>query len=268
MKTSDISVVIPIKEDSKNLRELLSNLTDHGLTNVHVVDSVVSQNKDICADFNVRYVVFEWDGGFPKKRNWYLDKARLHDWVLFLDSDERLTDQFCNELLEFEPDDAVFAVQVSYENVFLGSVLRHGDVMTKIPLMRSHVRFEKIEENGWSKFDMEIHEHPDVDARNLSSFKNQIVHLERTSIDKYISKHNEYSNWEARRASEWSSRPKSLRLYLKRKLLGSRLAGPFYFLYAFVWKLGFLDGKAGLVLARLKAQYFYWIYLKTRYESQ
>ena len=71
MKIDKISVVIPIKEDSDNLEELLMNLKLFEFDDIHVVDSVHNElNVILCKKFAANYTVFSWDGKFPKKRNW------------------------------------------------------------------------------------------------------------------------------------------------------------------------------------------------------
>ena len=88
MNRNDISIIIPIKEDSANLEELLCNLRHFGFDDLHVVDSIeVERNRKFCEQMNAKYTIFKWDGSFPKKRNWYLGYAVLRKWVLFLDSD-------------------------------------------------------------------------------------------------------------------------------------------------------------------------------------
>lgn len=269
MNHDDISVIIPIKEDSANLKELLENLGHYGFQDLHVVDSVENRkNRNTCKQNNARYTLFNWDGNFPKKRNWYLENNILREWVLFLDSDERITEDFYKELLDIN-ESCYDGFYVKYNNTFLGRRLKYGDVMTKIPLFRKHIRFEKIEESGWSAFDMEIHEHPIIDSPRVGVIKSRIEHLERTSIEKYLTKHNNYSNWESRRLGSQSSlRDLRLRTRVKYLLLRSWLSGPLYFFYSYIFKLGFLDGRPGFYLAKLKAQYFFWIRLKYKYETR
>ena len=269
MNLVEISVVIPIKEDSLNLHELLTNLTSFGFDDIHVVDSLdCKENIALCIALNVKHTVFQWNGTFPKKRNWYLEQNSLRPWVLFMDSDERLTIEFVNELQLLDAN-AYDAISIQYNNTFLGRTLRYGDVMTKIPLMRNHIRFERIAENNWSVFDMEIHEHPIVAKNCLCHMASRIEHLEKTSIERYLSKHNNYSNWEASRLSALDHKStSSLRLRTKYRLLRTPFAGIAYFFFAFVLKKGFLDGRPGFILAKLKSQYFYWIYLKNKYETR
>lgn len=264
MRFEDISVVIPIKEDISNLTELLNNLSYFGFNDIHIIDSIFSNSSQkLAQSFRAKYIHFEWNGIFPKKRNWYLDKGILRNWVLFLDSDERLNEAFVNELKALNTGEFK-AVKVRYNNTFMDTQLKFGDTMTKIPLIRNTVRFEKIDEDNWSKFDMEIHEHPVVNKGEYIIMNNRIDHLERSSITKYIEKHNNYSSWEANRLKSLKHKvPTSMvRQSIKYRLIGRSYGGILYFLYSYFFRLGFIDGKAGLRISVLKAFYFYSIYLK------
>lgn len=262
MELSKISIVIPIKSDTNNLVEIVNNLRTYGFFDVHVVDSIKDEkNLTFCIKNNCTYTVFNWNGKFPKKRNWYLNTKELNEWVFFLDSDERINDKIINEIKKI--DDLHFdGVKFKYNNQFLGNILRYGDVMTKIPLIRNHIRFEKVEEESWSTLDMEVHEHPQVDKLRLYKAKSRIDHLERTTIEKYIAKHNQYSAWEAARIRNESRQIIDLRQRLKYVLLTKSYGHYVYFVYAYFLKLGFMDGQNGLILAKLKSHYFYTIYLK------
>jgi len=265
MDINRVSVVIPVKRDKENLRQLIQNIAEFDFSDIHVVDSEYCfESALFCNQNNVKYNVFEWNGCFPKKRNWYLNykSLELRDWVLFLDSDERLTQPFMQELVALSGTN-FDALKVRYTNTFLKRKLRYGDVMTKIPLFRKHVRFEKIEEEWWSDLDMEVHEHPVLPKEKIQTMSARIDHLENCSIEHYLKKHNNYSNWEALRLRSIKNIDKSnLRTRIKYSLLKSCFSGQIYFIYAFFLRLGFLDGYAGYAFAKLKSQYFFWVYLK------
>lgn len=268
MNLDKISVIIPIKEDSENLKEILENLSQFPFSDIHVIDSISCENNIVlCNRHNVNYTIFEWNGKFPKKRNWYLSRTKLREWVFFLDSDERLSYDFVKELESCSATD-FDAYRIKYNNTFLGRKLKYGDIMTKTPLFKNHIRFEKIEELYWSNFDMEIHEHPVVNSAKTGQFSLRIDHLEKSNIFKYISKHNSYSEWESKRIFDnIQMKDTSIRSKLKYALLRSRIIGVIYFLYAYLFRLGFLDGYQGYYLVRLKIQYFFWIRLKYKYET-
>ncbi len=90
-----ITVAIPVKNESSNLGRCLSRLTE--FESVVVIDSSsTDQTPEIARSHGARVLNFEWDGGYPKKRNWFLTTQAVGTpWVLFLDADEFVTEEFC-----------------------------------------------------------------------------------------------------------------------------------------------------------------------------
>jgi glycosyltransferase involved in cell wall biosynthesis len=94
-----VTVVIPVKNEAANLPECLSRLENFG--HAIVVDSgSTDATIQIAKDAGAEVLHFEWDGRFPKKRNWVLRHYEFKtEWVLFLDADEFITPRFVEELL-------------------------------------------------------------------------------------------------------------------------------------------------------------------------
>ena len=83
---------------------------------------------------------------------------------------------------------------------FLGRILRHSDAsFWKLSLFRKgRGRFEcRLKDQDASMADMEMHEHVVVNGPT-ALLRNALVHHNVDSLSRYIQKHNEYSNWEAR----------------------------------------------------------------------
>jgi len=111
--------------------------------------------------------------------------------------------------------------------------------------------------------DMEVHEHVVVDGKT-AKLKNSLLHHNVESLSRYIQKHDEYSNWEARVLSNGEKTADELppsffgtqaqrRRWLKRKLY--RLPGSplLLFVYRYIFRLGFLDGIPGLIYCGFQA---------------
>ncbi len=268
-----VSVVVPVKNEEVNISHCLEHLK--GFSEVIVVDSgSTDRTKDIALSNGAKVLEFQWDGKFPKKRNWTLRNYKFsNDWVLFVDADEYLTPQFKKELCGVLSNTDKVGFWVTYHNYFMDRLLKHGDPFKKLSLFRVGVgEYERIEEDGWSNFDMEIHEHPVLDG-SIGTLKSPIIHKDFKGLKAYISRHNEYSSWEAEhyldvmKKSGGSSGDMTFRQRIKYKFLNTWLLGPAYFFISYIIKFGFLDGKAGFMFALLKMHYFIQIKLKI-YESQ
>lgn len=260
-----ITVVVPIKNEAANLPRCLSQLGD--FAHVLVIDSGSTDGSvEIAREYGAQVLAFAWDGQFPKKRNWCL---RTYDfqtaWVLFLDADEQVTPAFVREVARAIRDEKFNGYWVTYPTYFMGRLLRHGDKLVKLPLLRvGHGEYERIEENAWSALDMEIHEHLVVQGA-VGEIAAPIIHHDFKGLTAYYERHNQYSSWEARRyfalrrarKTHWTLEQK-----VKYRLLGQPFFAPLYFVAAYIFKAGFLDGVAGLRLAIAKTFYFHQIYCK------
>ncbi len=254
-----VSVIIPVKNEEKNLPHCLCLLKE--FDEVIVVDSLSTDNTpNIVKEYGRKLVEFDWNGKFPKKRNWALRNISLrNEWVFFLDADEFVTKEFKEELSAAIAKSDCVGYWVHYTNDFLGKKLKHGAAMPKLPLFRVGAgEYEFIDEDSWSHLDMEVHEHPILKGK-IRDIKSPVIHCEFRGLAHYIQKHNEYSSWEANRFLNMKDSQGKLtyRQKVKYILIDTWLLGPLYFLYSYFYKLGFLDGKIGFIYASYKMQYFF-----------
>lgn len=296
----DVTVVIPVKDEATNLPVCLGRL--EGFGKIVVVDSGSSDATcSLARDTGAEVLVFDWDGQFPKKRNWVLQTYEFTtEWVLFLDADEFVSEAFKAELADILQDTECVGFWLNYERWFLGKQLRHGDEFNKLALFRVGAgAYERIEENQWSALDMEIHEHP-VLAGAIGEINAPIEHNEYRGLHHYIAKHNEYASWEAERYLQLIGRGEAChareradsngtgaashvptldksesdawqgltpRQRAKYRHIAKWWAAPVYFIRGYIFKGGFLDGAAGFHFALGKAIYFYQIRLKIKERS-
>lgn len=263
-----VTVVIPTLNEAGNLPACLGPLVGR-VSEIVVVDSGSSDaTREIATQAGATVLTFEWDGRFPKKRNWCLQNHTFRtDWVLFLDADEVVSDQFLATLSGVLRETPHAGFWLRYENIFLGRRLKHGDPFRKLALFRREAgRYERIDEERWSGLDMEVHEHPVIDG-SVGVLRAPIRHDDHRGMHAYMARHNDYSDWEARRytalrreATAWERLTGRQRM--KYRLLDSYALGPLYFLSCYLLKLGVLDGRAGLALALLKMSYFWQIKAK------
>jgi glycosyltransferase involved in cell wall biosynthesis len=261
------SVIIPAKNEEKNLSRCLQSL--QSCDDVIVVDSgSADQTPAIAAAAGRQVVQFSWDGKFPKKRNWALQNIPLkHDWVLFLDADEFVSDAFLAEIRATLSTTTHTGFWLTYNQYFLGKLLKHGDPLRKLALFRrSCGQYEEIREEQWSRLDMEVHEHP-VLSGTQGTIATFIDHNDYKGLHAYIQRHNEYSTWEANRYINLLQNPEQWnRLTSRQKTKYKNLPRWWfplaYFLVSWGLKRGFLDGRAGFVFWVHKLMYFWQIRIK------
>jgi glycosyltransferase involved in cell wall biosynthesis len=256
-----VTVVIPVKNEEKNLERCISRL--NRFKNIIVVDSNSSDKTiNIARKFGAQVFQFPWNGRYPKKRNWFLlNHAIDQDWVLFLDADEFVNEAFCDALAQELIHSDKNGYWILYQNFFLGRPLRHGVPQRKLALLRAgKALFEKIEEHHWTSLDMEIHEHPIVEGE-VGQIGAKIEHCDDRGISHFVTKHRDYAIWEAMRYVKMREDPSAWKTMTKRQKFKYRNIQKWwfpisYFVIAYFIKLGFLDRSPGFYYAVYKAWYF------------
>ena len=259
----DITIAIPARNEERNLVDCLLAIGVNFARRVVVIDSSSTDATIAVATANGAEVIpFNWNGHFPKKRNWFLRHHRPSTaWVLFLDADEILTPAVKAEIATVLPNCTEQGFLLTYTNYFLGRRLRGGYPLRKLALFRGgEVEYERIEEDHWSSCDMEVHEHPIVTG-SVGVIRSRIDHRDLRGIDSYMRKHNEYAAWEAQRLFShrhhlhsdirWKAHQR-----LKYRLIASPWGGLAFFLGSFLLMGGWRDGSTGFAFCLLKAGYF------------
>ena len=255
-----VSVIVPVRNEAHNLSRCLESL--RGVGEVYVIDSASGDGTaEIARSFGAKVVQFHYAGGWPKKRQWAMDTLPLaYDWVFLVDADEALTPELAAEMRQAIQDARIDGYYIGLQVVFLGRVLRHGGAgFYKLSLFRrGKGRFEcRLKDQDSSMADMEVHEHVIVEGKSLR-LKNALRHHNVESISRYIQKHDEYSNWDARVWLEGEANsadlPPSLfgnqaqrRRWLRKRLFALPGSSLLLFIYRYFFRLGFLDGVPGLI---------------------
>lgn len=260
-----VSVIIPVRNEAKNLPRCLQALRDVG--EVYVIDSQSADDTvEIARSYGAQVVQFHYQGGWPKKRQWAMNTLPFaYEWILLVDADEVLTPELANEIRLAMQNPAVDGYYVRLRIWFLGRMLRHGDVaLWKLSLFRrGKGRYEcRLTEQDASMADMEVHEHVVVEGAT-AKLKNPLIHRNVESLSRYIQKHDEYSNWEARvllpsggdkqLPSSKVGTQAQRRRWLKRRLFALPGSPVILFLYRYVLRFGFLDGVPGLIYCGFQA---------------
>jgi len=258
-----ISVVVFTKNESSNIAACILSLKD--FSEVVVIDSLSTDGtQSIARDLGARVVDFSWDNKYPKKRQWSLESVDYQNkWILFVDADERVTESFITELRDFVNShfDEFGAASIPISYYFAGKRLKHGQKLRKTALLRlGRAHFPEINDllaEGMGE--LEGHYQPVVHGK-VRKFRSGLIHNDKDLISTWMIRHINYSKWEAHLLLNRevknivdSSKGKTVALFHK---LPNR---PFvFFVYSYILKAGFLDGRAGFDYAFAKSWY-YWL---------
>lgn len=268
-----ISVIIATKDEAENLPRCLSAL--EAFDQIIVVDSASQDNTvEIAQNAGCLTLPFIWNGQYPKKRQFCLDYLSAyirHDWVFFVDADEVITQQLIDELRQIGyHDQAVETAGYFIRGRYLwqGKPLRFGLQNNKLALLnRRDMEFPVIDDLDIhpGMGEMEGHYQPvlkkHASARRIGQIKAPLLHEACNNLEKWHERHQRYAHWEdemdKRQAWPTENHPTRQKLKTLFRALPPWAKALSAFCHSYIFKLGLLDGKAGLTFAALRAQY-YW----------
>jgi glycosyltransferase involved in cell wall biosynthesis len=271
-----VSFIIPIKNEAANLRRCLSSIS--WSEEIWVVDSASTDaSQSIAEEYGAKVVQFQFNGVWPKKKNWALENIPFnHEWVFILDADEVLPTEAEEEIRRIvtDPSHPWDGYWINRRFNFLGQWLRHAYYPNwNLRFFKHRLgRYEKMTDGPTESGDNEVHEHVVIAGGLTGRLKCEMDHYAFPSVSVFMEKHNRYSNWEARVAMEESGRHQNSELQLRRvgwrrriKRFSRRMPfRPFLrFIYVYILQLGILDGRRGFHFACLHAVYEYLCVVKT-----
>jgi glycosyltransferase involved in cell wall biosynthesis len=214
---------------------------------VVVVDSAsTDRTVEICESLGARVVVTQDYPGNGPQKNRALDLA-TGDWILSLDADEWLTLELqseIRELIETAPPE-VGGYRIKRLSSFCGVFVHHSGWWPDWVI--------RLVRRGRGRFNDElVHDRMIVDGK-LGSTRGHMLHEAYTGLEEVMAKLNRYSSEGARMLASRG----------RRGSLGRAVVhGVWAFIRTYVLRAGFLDGRAGLMIAVYNAETTYYKYLK------
>lgn len=229
---------------------------------VIVVDSYSGdRTEEIARERGARFFQRRFDG-FGTQRNWALDNASpRHEWVLVLDADERVTPELVAEMAAVlaTPREGIGAFRLRRRFYMWGRWLRYSSLYPNWVVRLVHRDRVRYVNRG--------HAETQEVAGEVGELRNDLIDENLKGIDEWFTRQVAYARKEAehelaeerrvrfRWADLLGSDPLARRAALKR--LAWRVPGRpvLYFVYSYLVRRGFLDGRDGLVFCLMKAVY-------------
>jgi glycosyltransferase involved in cell wall biosynthesis len=246
MVPMNISVVIITFNEEERLEGALKSVTDLA-EEIIVVDSFsTDKTLDIAKKYTKRVFQREWTN-FADQKNFANDKASFA-WILSLDADERVSPELQEEILHIkkdEPEGAGFSIP---RRVFyLGMWIRHSGWYPD-----RKIRLFRREEARWEG--EYIHEKLVIEGK-IERLKGSIHHFTYRNIADHLERINNFSKLGAQKLYTQKKKARWYHLIFL----------PFFrFIKSFFFRLGFLDGFAGLVISVLNGYSVFIRYAKLR----
>lgn len=238
-----LSVAIIARNEERNLPACLDSVAF--ADEIVVVDHAsTDRTAQVARERGARVIeTADWPGFGPQK-NRALD-ACTGDWILSLDADERVTPELRAEIERTLAQPRFEVYEVPRRSTYCGRFMRHGGWYP------DYVR--RLFRRGSARFsDAAVHESLVTD-RKVGRLREPLVHYSFRTMDEVIAKMNRYSSDSADVLAARGAAPG----------LASAVAHGFAaFLRTYVFKLGFLDGRRGFLLAVSNAEGSYYRYVK------
>ncbi len=249
-----IAVIILTMNEEINIGDCIKSVK--GISSeIYVVDSGSTDKTCDIAKSLGALCVYNKFVNYATQFNWALDNLNIKsNWILRLDADERLTEELSKEIQEAteeHSDDDVNGFVLKLRTFFMGKELRHGGIYPFKKLMLFKKGIGRIEIR-------KMDEHTTLSSGKSVELKNDGLHYDFKDLTYFIKKHNWYSTREAQdvlegttKISETNLEKGQLRKRRRNKNLYYKFPSFFrcflLFLYYYIIRLGFLDGKIGLI---------------------
>lgn len=258
-----VAAVILTKDEEKNIRMCLDHLT--WADEVIIVDSGSQDTTlQIAAEMGARVLVHEVKPFLiSEQRNWALDNADARsEWILFIDADEVVTEELRDEIFAAtaSTSENIAGYQLCFKFMFMGKWLKRTQ---GFPTWH-----DRLVRRGRSRFKGGVWESFDTTGEIKQLSEPYLHYGFNNGMDAWIDRHQRYAHWKAQEivtgGSEIQGMNNSRRWARRLEATAARflsLSPAFRFLYCYFGRLGFLDGRAGLVYSRMMALYQFMIYL-------
>lgn len=241
---SKLSVLLPTYNSERLVRDCLESI--QWADEILVVDSFsTDQTLNICRDYGARIIQHEYIQS-ARQKNWAIPQC-THEWVLQIDTDERLEAGAREEILAAIADASadVHAFRIPRKNHILGPWLQvanlYPDYQTRL-FRRDLGRFQ----------DKEVHAHVEVPGC-VGVLQHHILHYGMTSISKQLGNIDRYTRYQADELHKRGKRFGWHHVVLRPLAL---------FAYYYIWKAGFRAGARGFFICAIAVTFDYWAHAK------
>lgn len=240
-----LSICIITLNEEANIRRTLESVKDIA-DEIIVVDSGSTDSTvPIAQSYGAKVFVEAWKG-FALQKNSSLDKASC-DWILSLDADEEVSEDLAasiKSLMQVTPE--FDAYTMNRRNLYLGRWMKHAGYYPdrKMRLVRREMAEFEIRA---------VHEDMKKLPR-LGHLQGDLIHHAYPKLEDFIEHANRYSSLGAGMVVEERQAGFSFINIVLRPL--------FRFIYMYFFRLGFLDGREGLLVLMTHASYVSWKYAK------
>jgi glycosyltransferase involved in cell wall biosynthesis len=241
-----LTVVIITLNEEKNIEDCLKSVLEIA-DEVLVVDSFSTDaTEEICKRYPVRFVQNKWEG-IVAQRN-FAQGLASGPILLNLDADERLSERLAKSILqEKESGFPMKGYEMNRFNNYCGKWIKHGVYYPDRKLRLYHKDAGRVAGSNPHEW-VQLHE-----KYPIKKLDGDILHYSFRTFGEHISQMNKFSSVAAQTLYNKGRKP---------SLLKPHLSAIWAFFSSYLFRLGFLDGIYGYIIARNNSMYSFFKYAK------
>ncbi|WP_223543418.1 glycosyltransferase family 2 protein [Pseudomonas sp. GL-B-12] len=265
----DLSAIILTFNEELHLERALASIS--GLTKeIFVIDSFSTDRTTEIARAHGAIVLQNKFINQAKQFQWALDNAPISgEWILRLDADEIIESDLAAEIVQKLPALApdVVGINLKRKHIFMDRWVKHGGryplVMLRI-WRKGHGRIE----NRW------MDEHIVIWGGRTVTFEGGFADHNLNDLTFFTDKHNKYATREAIEilnqrlnfyprdhsvTTESTSLQTAAKFFIKEHIYNHipfTISALMYFVWRYIFQLGFLDGRSGLIYHFLQGYWY------------
>ncbi|MDY4011281.1 MAG: glycosyltransferase family 2 protein [Fusobacterium gastrosuis] len=233
-----LTVSIITLNEEKNLARTLESVKKFADEIVIVDSGSTDKTEEIAKNFNAKFYFQKWLGYGPQ-RNKAIELASS-EWVLNIDADEEISEELAKKIADIKDDknDKIDVFKINFMSVCFGKKIKHGG-------WSNSYRIRLFKKNSGRFNENNVHEEF-ITNSHIGKINEYILHHSYSDLEDYFTKFNKYTTLGA------------IEYYKKNKKasLVSIVLNPIYkFIRMYFFRLGFLDGLEGFILAITSSLY-------------
>jgi glycosyltransferase involved in cell wall biosynthesis len=262
MQKDKITAIVLTCNSEKSVEKVIRSVQQVAAQVVVVDDFSSDKTIKIAKSLGCNVVQHRFEN-YSQQRNWAQKNAKLKpdDWVLHIDNDEIISAKLADSIRKAsEEADGFLVKKLIY---FMGKPIRFGYINPNWHLILYRAGKGYCEDRLYDQ-------HFVVEGRTMA-LKGRLVDNQTSSLERWTAMHNKWSSLEA---EEVVRNAKPGKRALNASLKGDRrmqkrwaknnlyyrspvlLRSLLFFIYSYIFRLGFLDGKTGLIFHFLEAGWF------------
>lgn len=264
-----LSTIILTFNEELHLERALRSVADFS-KEVFVIDSFSTDRTLDIARAHGATVLQNKFVNQAKQFQWALDNAQISgDWILRLDADEIIEPDLAIEIAKKIPDlpSDIVGINLKRKHIFMDRWVKHGGRYPLVMLRIWRKGYGRME-NRW------MDEHIVISGGKAVTFEGGFADHNLNDLTFFTDKHNKYATREAIEilnqrlnlfprdhsvTKESTSLQTAAKFFIKEHIYNHipfTVSAPLYFLWRYLFQLGFLDGRSGLVYHFLQGYWY------------